>query len=265
MQQDSQSSAYLAGLQKLIRLWKANAHLPARLIFAETWKIILKDEATFAGPFRRNRYNIPWANFVFVDVARNLKAARPDFSPEIKLHLPREVQGAFRSSIFVTLHSDLEYSIVSTLQGTGARCTIIWAAKVDAPPAIYDHTSGVGKIARDQNCFLVARKELLEGCNLIVPADYTVYVPKTKSSLRKVGTGVFDFAKKCRFKLFYILPVVGREGEINMFAELADSEMSAADCANKFLEFCACHSPNKIELMADSWSSDIKGNVRPVV
>jgi hypothetical protein len=261
MQQDSQISAYLAGLQKLIQLWKANARLPAKSLYAETWKIILKNETTFAGPFRRNRFDVPWKNFVFVDVTRNFRAARPDFSPELNLQFPRGEYGAFHSSIFVTLHSSLEYSIVSALQRIGGKCTIISAFEKDTRPTIYDHISDVATIVRNQNCLLVARKDLLGGRSLIVPADYTLYDAETKSFLHKIGNGVFDFAKKCRFKLFYILPVIGSEGEINLFVELADSKKSAADCGDGFLGFCAAHLPNRTELTRDNWFSDTRGKM----
>lgn len=264
MQQDNPVSGYLAGLQKLIQLWNANAHLPAKRLFAETWKIILKNERTFADPFKRNRFDIPWSNFVFVDVARNLKALRPDFSPELKLQFSQVDSGSLKSAIFATLHSEIEYGIVSALQEYGSDCSIILASEKIPLPKIYDHTSGMNRIVRDQNCLLVARKQLLEGRNLVVPVDYTVYDTDAKAFIRKVGMGVFDFAKKCRFKLFYILPVIGSEGEVNLFVEAADLKKDSAGCADDFLAFCVSKWPGKTELIRDNWFSDTQGKMNAI-
>ena len=261
MQQDNHAAAYLAGLQKLVQLWSANGHLPSKRLFAETWNIILKNETTFANPFKRNRFDIPWPNFVFVDVARNLKALRPDFSPELKLRFSQADHGSLKSSIFVTLHSEIEYGIVSALQKYGSDCTIISASGNDALPTIYDHTSGMNRIVRDQNCLLAARKQLLEGRNLIVPVDYTVYDAEAKAFIRKAGMGVFDFARKCRFKLFYILPVIGSEGEVNLFVEAADLKKDLAGCADDFLKFCISKWPGKAGLTRDNWFSDTRGKM----
>ena len=264
MQQDNPIPGYLAGLQKLIQLWNANAHLPAQRLFAETWNIIFKNEATFAAPFKRNRFDIPWSNFVFVDVSRNMKALRPDFFPELKLHFSQADHGSLKSAIFATLHSDIEYGIVSALQKYGSDCTIITASRNDPLPTLYDHTSGMNRILRDQNCLLVARKQLLEGRNLIVPVDYTVYDAEAKAFIRKAGMGVFDFAKKCRFKLFYILPVIGSEGEVDLFVEAADLKKDAAGCADDFLAFCVSKWPGKAGLTRDNWFSDTKGKMNAI-
>lgn len=265
MTQDNQISIYLAGLQKLVELWNGNKHLPANYLFSQTWKIILKNEATFAGPFKRNRFNIPWHNFVFVDIATNLKALRSDFSPELRLQFPGQEPDALSSSIFVTLHTDLEYCIVAALQKNGSKCTILSATDEKNTPKFYDGTSGMRHIARDANCLLLARTELLEGRNLIVPVDYTLYDAKAKTFLRKIGMATFDFARKCKFKLFYILPVVGSDGAIILYLKAAGLNKSPTDCADEFLEFCASHSPNRIGLVRDNWFSDTQGKKNSVI
>jgi hypothetical protein len=254
MQQDKkQVSAYLVGLQGLFEFWQKNGHLPAQRLFIETWKTVLNNHATFGSPFVKNRFNVPWTNFVFTDVARNFKSVRPEFFPELRSKFPSGEHGPFKSSIFVTLHSQLEHSIVSALQKLGGKCTMVANSGDGASSTIYDHTSGMSWISRDQNCLLVARKDLLEGRNLIVPVDYSWHDEKTATLFRNVGIGTFEFARKCGFKLFYFLPVIGDEGEINLFIEESDPKKGPADCADGFLEFCISHSPK-------NWLSDPHGD-----
>jgi hypothetical protein len=259
LQQDSRITGYLVGLQKLINLWKANQQIPTKRLFAETWQLINRNETLFASPFISNRFNVSWRNYVFVDVARNFKLERPDFAPELKLQLSSVEHDAYNSSIFVTLHSEIEYSIVSALQRIGSKCIIISASKANTLPTIYEHMSGMGRIVRDQNCLLLARKELIAGHTIIAPVDYTLYDKETKGFIHKIGMGVFDFAKKCRFPVFYILPIVGPEGGIDLFVKASGSTASSGDCADDFLEFCASCSPNKIKFIKDNWYSDTRG------
>ena len=259
LQRNSQTTAYLTALQKLVNLWKENQQISTKRLFAETWQIINGNETIFASPFILNRFNVSWRNYVFVDVARNFKTVRPDYTPELKLKFPSGDHAMYNSSVFVTLHTEIEYSIVSALQSIGCKCIIITSAKNDKLPTIYEHMSGMGQIVRSQNCLLLARKELMAGRTVVVPVDYTLYDRDAESFIQKIGTGVFDFAKKCQFPVFYIFPVVGPAGEINLFCEAADSSKSSGDCADSFLEFCDTYSPNRINLTKDNWYSDTRG------
>lgn len=229
-------SDYREGRKLIDECMRKRAQLSSFDLFRACWSLIEENKEKFIPRAMLSNYpESAWRVLVYNDFIRHFAKVRPEFVPPV-----RSLPAPAGSAVFVTIHTGLELGVANALSAKGKSVSVIY---VPAPQnmnkaRLFRPFGRIQFIKADQDCLFTAHLALRGGAVVLADCDHPLPENPTANAVRAISRGLFEFAKRTRTELCFVLPFVDRKGHIDfLHKSLGVPPRGDQDDRLKFLEF----------------------------
>jgi hypothetical protein len=229
-------SEYREGRKLIDECIRKRGHLSSFDLFRACWTLIEENREKFTG--RAMLANYPesaWRVLVYNDFIRYFAKLRPEFVPPA-----RSLTAPAGSAIVVTIHTGLELGIANALSAKGKSVSVIYVpAPLNMDKAkLFRPFGRIQFIKADRDCLFSAHMVLRSGGVVLADCDHPLPENPSANAVRAISRGLFEFAKRTRTELCFVLPFVDRKGHIDfLHKSMGVPPRGNQDDRPKFVEF----------------------------
>jgi hypothetical protein len=229
-------SEYREGRKLIDECMRKRAQLSSFDLFRACWSLIEENKQKFIPRAALANYpEAAWRILVYNDFIRHYSKVRPEFVPPVR-HLPAPAA----AGVMVTIHTGLELGIANALKAQGKAVSVIYlpGPQNKEKAILFRPFSQVQFIKADADCLLNASLALRSGRVLLADCDHPLPENPSANAVRAISRGLFEFAKRTRTELCFVLPFVDRKGHIDFLHQsLGVPPRGAQDDRLTFLSF----------------------------
>lgn len=229
-------SEYREGRRLIDECMRKRAQLSSFDLFRACWSLIEENKEKFIPRAALASYHeSAWRILVYNDFVRHFAKVRPEFVPPA-----RKLPAPSGAAIMVTIHTGLELGIANALKAQGRAVSIIFlpAPQNKDRVTVFRPFGEIAFIKADADCLVNASLALRSGRILLADCDHPLPENPTANAVRAISRGLFEFAKRTRTELCFVLPFVDRKGHIDfLHKSLGVPPRGDQDDRLKFVDF----------------------------